>query len=62
MGFNQQTHNQRHGFVAIEIRYGLPLVGEIGTVCGREARSRERERRARENEYLKIRLRFADEQ
>jgi hypothetical protein len=28
----------------------------------RKARSRERERRARENEYLKVRLRFADEQ
>ena len=46
MGFNQQTHNQRHGFVAIEIRSDLPFVGEIDTVCGpnRKARSRERER------------------
>ena len=50
MGFNQQTHNQGHGFVAIEIRSALPFIGEIDTVCdpNRKERSRERERRARE--------------
>jgi hypothetical protein len=59
MGFNQQTHNQGHGFVAIEIRSALPLIGEIDTVCG--PNRKERERRAREIEYLKVRLWFADE-
>ena len=56
MGFHQQTHNQRHGFVAIEIRYALPLIGEIDTVCGpnHKARSRERERERGAPEKLNI--------